>query len=109
MVWAITLPTMILAGQNTAAESMAMCKGSRLSNAVMSLSSSVRDEDEMGPSMNVMSSIPLAPSTCCDNMRSILVCGAVCRSRLGHHTPADESEYCGNVGHEKDPSLKVFV
>ena len=71
-------------------------------------SSSVRDEEEMGPSSYAMSWTPLALSISCDIMRSILLNGAVSKSRSGHHKPVDEREYCGKVGHEKEPSLKAF-
>ena len=89
----------------TTCESIAAWTGRSLNKEMINPTSSARDDDDKGPSIKVINSTPLFLEVSADRVLSNSDNGLSARDLLGHQMPADDNEYCGGRGNEKDPSV----
>ena len=68
----------------------------------MSPASSARDDEDIGPSRNVISSTPLDVTLSTVMSRSKVVSGSEVIDLPGHQMPAEVNEYCGCLGADDD-------
>ena len=91
----------------TTCESIAAWTGRLLNKETIKPTSSARDDDETGPSTNVINSMPPCLAVSTDMSRSKSDNGCCASFLLGHQTPAEVNEYWGCLGAENEPSVKT--